>query len=110
MTREDVVAQVRQIGESIIKNAEDIVGNQVYAIAVYRGAKMSYLLGAEYECARCGKTVFTPISDAHMVTNIAKQLITPQRPDDWKFHPETGDLCPDCEKAFQEAVDEFFEG
>ena len=32
MTREDVIAQVRQIGESIIKNAEDIVGKPDYAI------------------------------------------------------------------------------
>lgn len=70
---------------------------------------MSYTLGAEYECARCGETAFTIVPNTQM-TNIAKGITVPLRPDGWRFHPETGDLCPDCEKAFQEAINEFFEG
>ena len=60
---------------------------------------MAEHLGKMIECDRCGKTYFLNC------TGVAQ---FDKKPDGWKAHIEIGLLCKECEKLYQEMLEEFF--
>lgn len=72
---------------------------------------MTERLGKSITCDRCGKVVFLEYIGSDTFdggyTNL-KRFET--RPEGWSRHAETGDLCDECSKAYEELLQEFFEG
>lgn len=71
---------------------------------------MSETVGKLIECDRCGKTHFVPsepvkIAEYRDVFKVGKYG---EMPEGWTRHLEIGLLCDDCEKKYQELMDEFF--
>lgn len=72
---------------------------------------MAERLGKMIECDRCGKTHFLDYTGtkSYYGTNVEHFTHFANKPDGWKDHIEIGLLCDECEKAYQELLDEFFD-
>lgn len=71
---------------------------------------MSEHLGKLIECDRCGKTHFLNYTDTKSFDGGYTQIDQfDKMPDGWNYHSETGLLCDECEKAYQQLLDEFFD-
>lgn len=72
---------------------------------------MSETVGKLIECDRCGKTHFIPGEPVNIAEygNVFKVEKYGSMPTGWFNHYEgIGLLCDDCEKQYQELMDEFF--
>lgn len=96
--------------ESAQSTKKEIRIGDIYCLST--GAKMSEHIGKLLECDRCGKSHFLYYDGP------TKTLSTPNyvsddyfsnRPKGWVKHQETGLLCDECEKAYQELLNEFFD-
>lgn len=71
---------------------------------------MAEHLGKLIICDRCGKTQFLH----HLKTETLDGGYTKvdkydKRPDGWEYHSDTGLLCDECEKLYQELLNKFFD-
>ena len=72
---------------------------------------MSETIGKLIECDRCGKTHFLEYLGTKMFDGgPTKASKFEQKPKTWSHHADTGLLCDECEKAYQELLNEFFMG
>ena len=70
---------------------------------------MAEHLGKMIVCDRCGKTHFLHYMDTESYDyGYTKVTLFEKMPDGWKKHSDTGLLCDECEKTYQDMLDEFF--
>ena len=73
---------------------------------------MAEHLGKMIECDRCGKTHFLHYTGIRAFdggyTSVSVSDFQ-KRPEGWGYHLETGLLCDECEKTYQDILDEFFD-
>lgn len=71
---------------------------------------MAEHLGKMIECDRCGKTHFLYYTGTETFDGgYTKVDQFNKNPDGWEYHSDTGLLCDECAKAYQELLDEFFD-
>ena len=71
---------------------------------------MAERLGKMIECDRCGKSYFLNYTGTDTLDGgYTKVDQFNKRPDGWEYHSDTGLLCDECEKLYQELLDEFFD-
>lgn len=71
---------------------------------------MAEHLGKMIECDRCGKTHFLYYTGTDTRDGgFTKYTLFDKMPDGWTKHYDIGLLCNECEKAYQELLDEFFD-
>ena len=71
---------------------------------------MAEHLGKMIECDRCGKTHFLYYTGTESYDcSYTKVNLFDKMPDGWKKYYDTGLLCDECEKLYQELLDEFFD-
>lgn len=72
---------------------------------------MSETIGKLIECDRCGKTHFLEyLGTKEPDKGFTKVSKFEQKPKTWNYHTDVGLLCDECEKAYQELLNEFFMG
>lgn len=71
---------------------------------------MSETVGKLIECDRCGKTYFMPSDRKEVMDYNTIRIVDKYKamPEGWKDHLEIGLLCDDCEKKYQDFLNEFF--
>ena len=69
---------------------------------------MAEHLGKMIECDRCSKTYFLNYTGTKSQYGIDVEHFA-KKSDGWKMHIEIGLLCNECEKVYQELIDEFFD-
>lgn len=71
---------------------------------------MSEHLGKLIECDRCGKTYFLHYTGTDSFDGgYVKTDQFCKIPAGWNYHSGIGLLCDECEKAYQQLLDEFFD-
>lgn len=72
---------------------------------------MAEHLGKMIECDRCGKTHFLYYTGTKSLDGgYTKVDQFGKSPDGWVYHSDDiGLLCDECEKAYQDLLDEFFD-
>ena len=71
---------------------------------------MAEHLGKMIECDRCGKTHFLYYTGTKTLDGgYTKVDQFNKKPDGWEYHSDTGLLCDECEKLYQELLNEFFD-
>lgn len=71
---------------------------------------MAERLGKMIECDRCGKSHFLNCAGTDTRDGgFTKYTLFDKMPDGWKNHFDIGLLCDECEKLYQELLDEFFD-
>ena len=72
---------------------------------------MSETIGKRIECDRCGKTYFLNyIGTKEFDGGFTKVNEFEKKPETWGYHTDTGLLCDECEKVYQNLLNEFFIG
>lgn len=71
---------------------------------------MAERLGKMIECDRCGKSHFLDYTGTDARDGgFTIYALFDKIPDGWKNHSDIGLLCDECEKLYQELLDEFFD-
>lgn len=71
---------------------------------------MAEHIGKMIECDRCGKTHFLYYTGTESYDcGYTKVDLFDDMPDGWKKYYDTGLLCDECAKAYQDMLDEFFD-
>lgn len=71
---------------------------------------MSETIGKLVECDRCQKSHFVPSHEVKVMRDGALITINQydEMPEGWKYHMDVGLLCDDCEKLYEDFLNEFF--
>lgn len=69
---------------------------------------MANINGQMLICDRCGATAFRKcIGEGERDGGFTRWNKFEPKPEGWGWHPETGDICPACEKEFSKILEDF---